>query len=51
MSMKYKLNAVLKHPGYNGGGGGGETTATTYTSSLPEYAKPDRKSTRLNSSH
>ena len=23
MSMKYKLNAVLKHPGYNGGGGGG----------------------------
>ena len=37
---------VLKHPGYNkgkGGGGssgGGNTTATTYTSNIPEYAKP-----------
>lgn len=35
---------VLKHPGYNkgkgGGGGGGSTTATTYTTNIPEYAKP-----------
>jgi hypothetical protein len=36
-----KFNALLKHPGYNfSGGGGGSTTATTYTSSLPEYAEP-----------
>jgi len=38
---KFKFNSLLKHPGYNfGGGGGGTTTSTTYTSNLPEYAKP-----------
>jgi hypothetical protein len=37
-------SGVLKHPGYNkgkgGGGGGGNTTATTYSTNIPEYAKP-----------
>jgi hypothetical protein len=36
-------SGVLKHPGYNkgkGGGGGGATTATTYSTNIPEYAKP-----------
>ena len=37
---------VLKHPGYNkgkGGGGGGSaqpTQSTSYTTNIPEYAKP-----------
>lgn len=38
-------SGLLRHPGYNkgkggGGGGGGNTTATTYTTNIPEYAKP-----------
>ena len=45
MFGNYKFNSILKHPGYNkgkGGGGGGSTTSTgtTYTSNIPEYAKP-----------
>ncbi len=45
MFGNHKFNiGVLKHPGFNkgkgGGGGGGNTTATTYTTNIPEYAKP-----------
>jgi hypothetical protein len=29
MSFKYKFNALLKHPGYNGGGGGGSSNEAT----------------------
>ena len=40
-----KFVGVLKHPGYNGkgggGGGGGQPQVqTSYSTNLPEYAKP-----------
>ena len=41
MSMKYKFNALLRHPGYNfDGGRDAPAQQTTVTSNVPEYAQP-----------